>query len=113
MPILTLLIVGRDKLPPGQFSLGKLGHVINWVSVIYCAITTVFFFFPGSPSPSASDMNYAIVVFGVMLVVAVAFWFIKGRITYLNTNDAEERLAHAMHLEEHTSEEEILDDEHV
>jgi choline transport protein len=99
MPILALLIVGRDKLPPGEFRLGRLGPVINWISVIYCCITTVFFFFPGEPNPPASDMNYAIAVFGVMLVVAVGFWFIQGRRTYLTTEDSAERMIYAQRLE--------------
>lgn len=100
MPILALLVVGRDKLPPGEFRLGKFGAVINWISVIYCSITTVFFFFPGSPNPSPSDMNYAIAVFGIMLIIAVGFWFIKGQRTYLKTDDAEIRIAEALKAEE-------------
>ncbi|KAJ5811398.1 hypothetical protein N7474_007699 [Penicillium riverlandense] len=88
IPILTLLCVGRDKLPPGPFSLGKFGPTINWVSVVYCVITTVFFFFPGSPTPTPSDMNYAIAVFGVMLVIAIGFWIFKGHKTYLTSEEA-------------------------
>jgi amino acid transporter len=88
MPIVTLLLVGRDKLPPGQFALGRWGPLLNYVSVIYCIITTVFFFFPGSPDPSPSDMNYAIAVFGIMIVIALISWFVKGRKTYLKTEDA-------------------------
>ena len=88
MPIVTLLLVGRDKLPPGQFALGRWGPLLNYVSVIYCIITTVFFFFPGSPDPSPSDMNYAIAVFGIMIVIALISWFVKGRKTYLETEDA-------------------------
>ncbi|KAL1961800.1 hypothetical protein VTN77DRAFT_1050 [Rasamsonia byssochlamydoides] len=101
MPILALLIVGRNKLPPGEFRLGRtLGPVINWISVIYCCITTVFFFFPSQPNPPASDMNYAIAVFGVMLVVAVGFWVVQGRRTYLKTEESAERMIHAQRLEE-------------
>lgn len=88
IPIWTLLCVGRDKLPPGPFSLGKFGPTINWVSVVYCVITTVFFFFPGSPAPTPSDMNYAIAVFGVMLILAIGFWVFKGHKTYLTSEDA-------------------------
>lgn len=88
MPIVTLLLVGRDKLPPGQFSLGRWGLLLNWVSIIYCIITTVFFFFPGSPNPSPSDMNYAIAVFGIMIIIALFSWFVKGRKRYLKTEDA-------------------------
>ncbi|THZ75708.1 amino acid permease family protein [Aureobasidium pullulans] len=101
MPILTLLIVGRDKLPAGgQFGLGRYGAVINWISVIYCAVTTVIFFFPGGPNPSGADMNYAIAVFGVMLVVAIGFWFIQGRKQYLRVDDSEQVVLEAIHLED-------------
>ncbi|KAI9933523.1 hypothetical protein MW887_007996 [Aspergillus wentii] len=99
MPITALLVVGRDKLPPGQFSLGRMGPLLNWVSIIYCAITTVFFFFPGSPNPAPGDMNYAIAVFGVMLVIAVGFWFIQGSKTYLQTEEAISQMILAQRLE--------------
>ncbi|KAK2730173.1 amino acid permease family [Colletotrichum kahawae] len=103
MPIVTVLLVGRDKLPPGEFKLGRLGPVINWISVIYCAITTVFFFFPSSPNPASADMNYAIAAFGVMMVVTLGFWVVKGRYTYLQTADAEVRIIEAQNAEVTTS----------
>ncbi|OAQ74100.1 amino acid permease family protein [Pochonia chlamydosporia 170] len=88
IPISTLLIVGRDKLCPGPFRLGKWGAPINYVSVATCAITTVFFFFPASPSPDGSNMNYAIAVFGVMVVVSLGFWLARGHRTYMRTEEA-------------------------
>lgn len=100
MPILALLITGRDKLPPGPFRLGRWGPWFNWVSIVYCIITTIFFLFPGAPNPAPSDMNYAIAVFGVMLVIAVAFWFIRGSRTYLQTEDAIAQMVYAQHLED-------------
>lgn len=106
MPIVALMIAGRDKMPPGQFSLGRFGPVANWVAVIYCAITTVFFLFPGSPNPGAGDMNYAIAVFGVMMVIATGFWFVRGRADYLQTTGAVERIIYAqaeMGLQEEAS----------
>ncbi|KAM0281598.1 hypothetical protein ACHAQH_003467 [Verticillium albo-atrum] len=99
IPICVLLVVGRETLPPRDFSLGRLGPVANWVSVIYCAITTVFFFFPGAPDPTVSDMNYAIAVFGIMLVVSLLFWVVRGRATYLCTHGLAERDAQARHWE--------------
>ncbi|KAH7253384.1 putative amino acid permease family protein [Fusarium solani] len=92
MPIMSLLIVGRDTMTPGPFHLGKYGLLVNTIAVIYCSITIVFFFFPGTPNPSTGDMNYAIAIFGIMLVVATAFWFIKGRKTFLQTEDGIERI---------------------
>ncbi|OQE27307.1 hypothetical protein PENSTE_c004G02756 [Penicillium steckii] len=100
IPILSLLLVGRHKLPPGEFRLGRFGPTINWISVIYCMITTVFFFFPDSPAPSPSDMNYAIAVFGVMLVIALGFWIFKGHKSYLKSEDALNAIIHARQEEE-------------
>ncbi|KAK5993022.1 Choline transport-like protein [Cladobotryum mycophilum] len=94
MPIIVLLIVGRDKLPPGEFRLGRFGTAINVISIIYCSITTVFFLFPGSPNPSVSDMNYAIAVFGVMLVVALGFWFLGGRESFMHVEDYSEGIVY-------------------
>ncbi|KFY00282.1 hypothetical protein O988_03396 [Pseudogymnoascus sp. VKM F-3808] len=99
MPILTLVIVGRDKLPPGKFQLGRWGYLINWISIVYCCITTVFFFFPGGPNPAGADMNYAIAVFGVMLIISVVFWFLKGKRTYLRTDGAMLEVFRATQLE--------------
>ncbi|RDA86493.1 hypothetical protein CP532_1994 [Ophiocordyceps camponoti-leonardi (nom. inval.)] len=88
MPIATLMLVGRQKLSPGEFRLGRWqGPVANAVSVVYCAITTVFFFFPASPNPTSGNMNYAIAVFGIMLVVSLAFWAVEGRRTYMRGDD--------------------------
>lgn len=89
MPIAVLLFVGRDKLPATRcFNLGRYGTACNFVSIIYCSITTVFFFFPGDPNPGVADMNWAIAVFGVMLVIAVGFWFVQGYRSYLQTDTA-------------------------
>ena len=89
IPIIVLLIVGRDKLPKDiPFQLGRFGMPVNIISIIYCCITTVFFFFPGDPDPAPADMNWAIAVFGIMLVISFGFWFVQGNKSYLRTNDA-------------------------
>lgn len=89
IPIIALLVSGRDKLPASRaFNLGWFGTPANIISICYCSITTVFFFFPGTPDPDIADMNWAIAVFGVMLVIAVGFWFIQGHKTYLRVETA-------------------------
>ncbi|KAI6779922.1 uncharacterized protein J7T54_000222 [Emericellopsis cladophorae] len=99
IPIAVLLAFGRDRMPPREFSLGRFGTAFNWVSIIYCLVTTVFFFFPAAPSPAPADMNWAIGVFAVVLVLSVLFWFVRGRVTYLRTRDASERALRARQLE--------------
>lgn len=99
IPILVLAFRGRDRIAPGPFHLGRWGPLLNWVSIIYCAITTVFFLFPYSPHPTPSNMNYAIAVLGVMLVIAIASWFIQGKRTYLQTDEAIADMLYAQHME--------------
>lgn len=100
IPILALLVTGRDRIPPGTFRLGHFGPAINWISIIYCVITTVFFLFPGGPNPSPANMNFAIAVLGVMLVVALVFWFVQGKRTYLQTEDAVAEIIRTQQMEQ-------------
>ncbi|KAM3521422.1 hypothetical protein NHJ13051_006266 [Beauveria bassiana] len=93
MPIVALMLAGRERLPPGgTLHLGKWGPTLNWISLVYCTVSTVFFFFPSAPNPSIADMNWAIAVFGIMLVVSISFWFLQGRRTYMDTQDLPETI---------------------
>ncbi|ATY64885.1 amino acid permease family [Cordyceps militaris] len=84
MPIAALMLAGRERLPPGgTLHLGRWGPLLNWISLVYCTVSTVFFFFPSAPNPGIADMNWAIAVFGIMLVVSVSFWFLQGQRTYM------------------------------
>jgi amino acid transporter len=99
LPIFAVVIFGLSDVPKGTFCLGTLRPIINWVGLVYCCITTVFFLFPGSPSPNVGTMNWAIAVFGAMLLIAIAFWFIKGNRTYLRTDGALGEVFRAAQLE--------------
>ncbi|KFY78228.1 hypothetical protein V499_02544 [Pseudogymnoascus sp. VKM F-103] len=99
IPILALVMFGMGDIPPGDFTLGRLRPVANWVGLTYCGVTTVFFFFPSSPKPTAIGMNYAIAVFGIMVLIAISFWFIKGQHTYLRTDGALVEMNRAEQLE--------------
>lgn len=59
---------------------------MNVISLLYCAIAIVFFF-PSAPTPATVDMNWAIAVFEIMLVIAIGSWFTQGRRSYLRTED--------------------------
>ncbi|KAJ5456096.1 uncharacterized protein N7458_003679 [Penicillium daleae] len=99
LPIFAIVIFGMSDIPLHSFSLGRFRPIINWVGLIYCCVTTVFFLFPGSPSPTIVTMNWAIVVFGAMLVFAISFWFTKGNRTYLRTDGALGEMFRAAQLE--------------
>ncbi|KAK5116834.1 hypothetical protein LTR85_009094 [Meristemomyces frigidus] len=70
-----------------RWSLGRLGAPLNDLSLAFLALSFVFSFFPSSPlahDPSAAaDMNWAIVMFGAMCIGAAAYYWVKGRHTYV------------------------------
>lgn len=49
-------------------------------------LRTLLFFVPGLHHHSVSDMEYAFIVFGVMLVIALSTWPIQGK--HLNAEEA-------------------------
>ncbi|KAF7519309.1 hypothetical protein G7054_g13134 [Neopestalotiopsis clavispora] len=83
LPIIALLWNGREKFEPGPWHLGRFGPVINWVSVIYCLITSVFFCFPSTSTPKVEDMNYSSAVLGILLIFSIIFWFVHGHKTFV------------------------------
>lgn len=98
-PMLAVLLFGKSDIPPGQFSLGRWTRPINSIGLAYVCVITVFFLFPGSPSPNHENMNYAIAVLGVTQIVAILFWLGKGQQKYVRTEEALEDLQRATQTE--------------
>ncbi|RDW95297.1 choline transport protein [Coleophoma crateriformis] len=75
---------GRTQLPESRaFKLPAwLGWTCNLIGIAYTIVTTVLFLFPESLPTTGSNMNYAVVAFGVVLVISVVQWIIDGRHTY-------------------------------
>jgi hypothetical protein len=73
--VALLLIRGRHLLNPPDlpappiFTLGRIGGPIaNIVGLAFAVLTTVFFLFPPALPVTPSNMNYTIVVFGIIAV---------------------------------------------
>lgn len=83
MPIAVNVAQGRKALPPRSFTLPEpLGWILNIIGLVYVIITTVLFLFPPALPVSGSNMNYCIVAFSVVLVVAAIQWIVDGRKNY-------------------------------
>ncbi|PFH48189.1 hypothetical protein AMATHDRAFT_150477 [Amanita thiersii Skay4041] len=92
IPIVSRFLIGKE-IKRGPFSLGCFSLPVAIVAVTWMAFITVVFFFPLNPNPKATDMNYAVVVFGGTLLMVTAYfympkyggryWF-KGPINTLN-----------------------------
>lgn len=73
------------KLPllPSPFSLGgRYGVIVNISALLFCALILVFAFFPPTPLPAPTSMNWAIVVYTGVLGVAGLYYVTRARHHY-------------------------------
>lgn len=70
-------------LLPSKLKLGKIGLYVNIASLLFCAVVYVFAFFPPVPNPAPSEMNWAIAVYGGMLLVAFVYYILRARHVYV------------------------------
>lgn len=89
VPVICLLIKGRDNIEHGPFWLGKLGLVCNWVLLLWTLFGTVFYSFPAVMPVSAGSMNYVCVVIGVYFAYCVIYWFARGKYLFKTLEDHE------------------------
>lgn len=79
VPVIFLLIKGRDNIRHGPFWLGKVGLLCNYVVLFWTIFTTIFYSFPPVMPVSAGNMNYVCVVIGVFGGYCVIYWFARGK----------------------------------
>lgn len=82
---ITCMLIKRwrnEKLPPKRWGLGKYGMATNAFSVVYLVFIFIFCFFPIATPVAASTMNWNILIYGVVLLFAVCYFFLKGRHIY-------------------------------
>jgi choline transport protein len=71
-----------NKFPTTKFSLGKLGLAINVLAPCYLIVAVLFTFFPAEPNPTPASMNWASLMFGVVLILAATWYFARARLEY-------------------------------
>ncbi|KAM0741843.1 hypothetical protein ACQRIT_004700 [Beauveria bassiana] len=89
-PTIIVLIRGRQLLNAARstkdFHLSQsLGIVVNYVSVLFLTVTSIFFCFPATLPVTSDNMNYVCVVLGIFAVIVSLFW-LKCRSTFLGPN---------------------------
>jgi len=73
----------NEPMLPSKFTLGRWpGLALNIVSLIYLALFFVLSFFPQSLHPTAPTMNWAIVMFGGIIILALLHYAVKARHVY-------------------------------
>lgn len=66
--------------------------MINILALCFLAVTSVAFTFPPELPVTAATMNYASVVFVIVVVACAATWCLDGRKHFFGPEDLEERL---------------------
>jgi len=80
IPIAINCLRGRKMLGPRPFVLpGPLGWIANLIGIVYVIITTVLFVFPPELPVTGSNMNYCIVAFAIVIIIATIQWFVDGK----------------------------------
>jgi choline transport protein len=72
-----------EPLPPSRFSLGKFGIPINLFAVLYVTVACIASFFPVVNSTAVADMNWSVVMFGGVLVIACVDYIFRGKKHYI------------------------------
>ncbi|KAF9002343.1 APC amino acid permease [Cyathus striatus] len=74
IPISARYLGGKD-LRPGPFRLGILSKPVAAVAVTWMVFIIIVFFFPATPNPEASNMNYTVVVLGGTVVLSIIYYY--------------------------------------
>ena len=72
-----------EPLPASRWSLGKLGLPINLFAFTYSCFAIVFVCFPvTTPVAVDQNMNWAIVMFTGVMIIAMVYYFVHGKHVY-------------------------------
>ena len=81
VPILCRVVWGQAKFKPGPFYTGDLMSVpIAWTAIVFLCfgVTTAMFPVKG-PNPSASEMNYAVVISLTVWIGSLVYYYVDAR----------------------------------
>ena len=79
---MALKRIRGEPLLPSKFDLGKAGLAINIIALIFLIVLWIFAFWPTSPNPTIDTMNWAVLGYGIVIIFASVYYFIRGRHTY-------------------------------
>ncbi|KAI6130304.1 amino acid/polyamine transporter I [Pisolithus croceorrhizus] len=68
--------LGNSNFRRGPFHLGILSLPISIIAVLFMAFMSIIFLFPIMPGPSATTMNYTVVVLGGILGLSLVWYYL-------------------------------------
>lgn len=73
----------RQPLLPRRWTLGPFGGPVNDAALVFLLVSFVMSFFPVVPLPSVQEMNWAVLIFGVVIIVATVNYYISAQHHYI------------------------------
>lgn len=73
-----------EAIPPAKFSLGAWALPVNIAAMCYLSLVFIIAFFPAVPLPllDAESMNWSSLIFTIVVIWAMAYYFIWSRHVY-------------------------------
>ncbi|MCJ1311242.1 hypothetical protein MMC25_004913 [Agyrium rufum] len=97
IPVVCLLMKGRDNIVHGPFWTGKFGLFANIVLLIWTVFTLIMYSFPTIRPVAPNNMNYVSVVYFVVVTIILIDWFARGREHYRGADMRHEEAAQYLH----------------
>lgn len=72
-----------DTIPPAKFSLGRWGFAINSFAVVWCTYCLFWSCWPQEYPVTVPNFNWASVIIGATMLVAMIHFFLKARNVYV------------------------------
>ncbi|KAI4169584.1 MAG: hypothetical protein LQ343_005604 [Gyalolechia ehrenbergii] len=82
IPVICLLTRGRNNIPHGPFWMGPIGLLSNIVLLLWTCFTLIMYSFPSAMPVEPGNMNYVSAVYGILVLIIIADWFLRGRHHY-------------------------------
>ena len=65
-----------------KFALGRWGLPINIASEAFLVLIFVLAFMPGNPNPTPEQMNWSILIYGVITIFSLVYYYFRGTHRY-------------------------------
>ncbi|PIG69434.1 amino acid permease [Aspergillus arachidicola] len=80
---LLLKRIRGEPLPPRRWSLGRFGMAINIGALCFLVPVFVFAFFPLTSTVDRESMNWCVVMYGGIMIIAILYYIFRGRHVYI------------------------------
>ena len=72
-----------EPFPASRFHVPRtIGIVVNIIAICFLSVAFLFLFFPAVPSPNAIDMNWGVLIYGVVTLFSIIYYHWKGKHQY-------------------------------